>query len=110
MNLRAAEPSLVAVWYVLTLSAVGFVPLCVLVHRVLADRAAPPLLWVATTFGVIAGVSQTLGFLRWPFLVPYLAQAYLAPGPATPSAPPRRPSSRPSTATRAWPSASTWAI
>ncbi|HEX2519288.1 MAG TPA: DUF4386 domain-containing protein [Castellaniella sp.] len=31
-------------------------------------------------FGLIAGVSQTLGFLRWPFLVPHLAQSYFAPG------------------------------
>jgi hypothetical protein len=36
------------------------------------------LLWVATAFGLIAGLSQTLGFLRWPFLVPHLAQSYLA--------------------------------
>jgi hypothetical protein len=56
------------------------VPLTVLVHRVLADRTAPVLLWIATVFGVIAGLSQTLGFLRWPFLVPHLAQSYLAPG------------------------------
>jgi hypothetical protein len=33
-----------------------------------------------TAFGVIAGLSQALGFLRWPFLVPHLAQSYLAPG------------------------------
>jgi hypothetical protein len=51
----------------------------VLVHRVLAERTAPSLLWLATTFGVIAGVAQTLGFLRWPFLVPHLAQTYLDP-------------------------------
>jgi hypothetical protein len=38
------------------------------------------LLWVATAFGVTAGLAQALGFLRWPFLVPHLAQAYLAPG------------------------------
>jgi hypothetical protein len=31
-------------------------------------------------FGVVAGLAQTLGFLRWPFLVPHLAQAYLASG------------------------------
>src|SRR4029079_16320368 len=37
-------------------------------------------LWLATIFGVVAGLAQTLGFLRWPFLVPHLAQAYLAPG------------------------------
>ena len=38
------------------------------------------MLGVATAFGFVAGLVQTLGFLRWPFLVPYLAQAYLAPG------------------------------
>jgi hypothetical protein len=76
----AGGPPLVAVWYALTLTAVAFVPLALLVHRVLAGREAPVLLWVATAFGLIAGLSQTLGFLRWPFLVPHLAQAYLAPG------------------------------
>src|SRR6185295_11967426 len=33
-----------------------------------------------TVFGIIAGLVQTFGFLRWPLLVPHLAQAYLAPG------------------------------
>ena len=90
----AGGSPLVAVWYVLTLTAVAFIPLTLLVHRVLAERPrpasvgdsqpmrgdAPVLLWVATTFGLIAGVAQTLGFLRWPFLVPHLAQSYLAAG------------------------------
>ena len=76
----AGGSPLVAVWYVLTLTAVAFIPLTLLVHRVLAERDAPVLLWVATAFGVIAGLAQTLGFLRWPFLVPHLAQSYLAPG------------------------------
>jgi hypothetical protein len=76
----AGGAPLVAVWYALTVTAVGFVPLTLLVHRVLAGRGAPALLWVATAFGVIAGLAQTLGFLRWPFLVPHLAQAYLDPG------------------------------
>jgi Domain of unknown function (DUF4386) len=76
----AGGTPLIAVWYVLTLTAVAFVPLTLLVHRVLAERDAPVLLWVATAFGVIAGLAQTLGFLRWPFLVPHLAQSYLAAG------------------------------
>ncbi|MDQ3810487.1 MAG: DUF4386 domain-containing protein [Chloroflexota bacterium] len=71
---------LVAVWYALTLTAVAFIPLALLVHRVLAERDTPMLLWLGTAFGLIAGLSQALGFLRWPFLVPHLAQAYLAPG------------------------------
>jgi hypothetical protein len=76
----AGGTPLLAAWYALTLTAVAFVPLTLLVHRVLAERAAPLLLGTATAFGLIAGVAQTLGFLRWPFLVPHLAQAYLAPG------------------------------
>ena len=76
----ASGTPLIAVWYALTLTAVAFIPLTLLMHRVLAERAAPVLLGVATAFGLIAGFSQTLGFLRWPFLVPQLAQAYLAPG------------------------------
>jgi hypothetical protein len=76
----AGGAPLVAVWYVLTLTAVAFLPLSLLVHRVLSERESPVLLWVATAFGLIAGLSQTLGFLRWPFLVPHLTQSYLAPG------------------------------
>jgi hypothetical protein len=70
---------LIAVWYALTLTAVLFIPVVVLLHRLLAAQADSATLWVATVFGVVAGLAQTLGFLRWPFLVPHLAQAYLAP-------------------------------
>jgi len=77
---QAGGTRLIAVWYVLTLTAVLFIPLVVLVHRVLAAQEASVTLWIATVFGVVAGLAQTLGFLRWPFLVPHLASAYLAPG------------------------------
>ena len=76
----AGGTPLIAVWYVLALTALAFVPVTLLVRRGLAERNTPLLLWVATAFGLIAGLSQTLGFLRWPFLVPHLAQSYLAPG------------------------------
>src|SRR5918911_4531125 len=77
---QAGGAGLIAVWYVLTLTAVLFIPVVLLLHRVLAAPEAPTTLWVATVFGIVAGLAQTLGFLRWPFLVPHLAQAYLAPG------------------------------
>ena len=76
----AGGSGLIAVWYALTLSAVLFIPVVVLFHQMLAERAASTVLRVATVFGIVAGLAQTLGFLRWPFLVPHLAQAYLAPG------------------------------
>jgi hypothetical protein len=77
---QAGGTKLIAAWYALTLTAVLFIPVVVLVHRVLAEQEASVTLWVATAFGVVAGLAQTLGFLRWPFLVPHLAEAYLAPG------------------------------
>lgn len=76
---EAGGPGLVATWYGFMLTAVLFVPLAVLVHRVLAEEGAPFYLGVATAFGVVAGVVQFLGLVRWPLLVPYLADVYLDP-------------------------------
>jgi hypothetical protein len=70
--------SLVAIWYGFMLTAVLFVPLAILVHKVLA-RQDTPYMAVATAFGVVGGVVQFLGLVRWPFLVPYLADVYLDP-------------------------------
>ena len=69
---------LVAIWYGFMLTAVLFVPLAVLVHKVLAPQGTPYMA-VATAFGVVGGVVQFLGLVRWPFLVPYLADVYLDP-------------------------------
>jgi uncharacterized protein DUF4386 len=74
----AAGGELVAIWYGFMLTAVLFVPLAVIVHKVLA-REDTPYMAVATAFGVVAGVVQFLGLVRWPFLVPYLADTYLDP-------------------------------
>lgn len=81
---QAGGSGLVAVWYALSLTAVLFIPVVVLLHRLLAAHEPSAALWVATTFGVVAGLAQTLGFLRWPFLVPHLAQAYLDPSASEP--------------------------
>jgi hypothetical protein len=69
---------LIATWYVLALSALLLVPAAILLHRSLASDRTP---WmpVATAFGVLAGVVQTLGLIRWVFLVPYLSDLYLNP-------------------------------
>jgi hypothetical protein len=79
----AGGAGLVATWYGFMLTAVLFVPLVVLVHRVLAgdgrEAGEPFYLGLATAFGVVAGVMQFLGLARWPFLVPYLADSYTDP-------------------------------
>jgi hypothetical protein len=74
----AGGSELVMIWYGFMLTAVLFVPLAVMVHKVLA-REDTPYMAVATTFGVVAGVVQFLGLVRWPFLVPFLAATYLDP-------------------------------
>jgi Domain of unknown function (DUF4386) len=74
----AGGSGLIAIWYGFMLTAVLFVPLAVLVHKVLA-REDTPYMAVATAFGVVAGVVQFLGLVRWPFLVPYLADVYVDP-------------------------------
>src|SRR5688500_3840600 len=74
----AGGSNLVAIWYGFMLTAVLFVPLAVLVHKILA-RQDTPYMAVATAFGVVAGEVQFLGLVRWQFLVPYLADAYLSP-------------------------------
>src|SRR5918911_2363570 len=79
----AGGTGLVATWYCFMLTAVLFVPLVVLVHRVLAgdgrEAGEPFYLGLATTFGIVASVMQFLGLVRWPFLVPYLADSYTDP-------------------------------
>ena len=74
----AGGSELVAIWYGFMLTAVLFVPLTVMVHKVLT-REDTPYMGVATAFGIVAGVVQFLGLVRWPFLVPYLADTYLDP-------------------------------
>ena len=69
---------LVGLWYAFTLTALLFIPLGVLLPRLLAPDN-PAYFGVAATLGVLAGLVQTLGLLRWPFLVPYLARTYVQP-------------------------------
>lgn len=72
---HAGGVGLIAIWYGITLSALLFIPLTVMLYQLLAENSGP-VLKIATVFGIVAGVVQVLGFVRWPFLVPYLAATY----------------------------------
>jgi hypothetical protein len=74
----AGGGGLVANWYLMVVSAGLFIPIAVLLHPYLA-RDEAPFMPVATVLGVVAGLVQVLGFVRWPFMVPGLAAAYLDP-------------------------------
>ena len=74
----AGGSGLIANWYLMVVSAILFIPISVMLHPYLA-RDDSQYMTVATTLGVVAGVVQMLGFIRWPFLVPTLASNYLDP-------------------------------
>jgi hypothetical protein len=65
-------------WYAFTLSALLFTSVPVLLQQVFGPEA-PWFLLVGTVIGVLAGVVQFLGLIRWPFLVPTLAEIYNDP-------------------------------
>ena len=60
-------------WWIFALTAAALAPLAVLVAQALND-ANGTLLIVGATVGVLAGLVQLLGLIRWPFLVPYIAR------------------------------------
>ena len=75
---NAGGKRLIALLYSFALAGVLFTPIAILVHQVLA-RDDMPYMAVATTIGVLAGLVQVLGLIRWTFVVPYLAKAYFEP-------------------------------
>ena len=75
---RQGGGSLRRMWYAFTFSAVLFTPVPVLVQQLFQPNV-PWYLPVGTTLGVLAGAVQFLGLIRWPFLVPTLAEMYTRP-------------------------------
>jgi hypothetical protein len=69
---------LLLTWYSFSLTALLFIPMAVFVNQVLTEDSMPYMA-IATTVGVLAGLVQFLGLIRWTFLVPYLAKTYFEP-------------------------------
>jgi hypothetical protein len=70
----AGGPTLLANWYVFMLAALAFIPVGVLSGLWLWPRH-PTAAAFATTFGILAGLVQGLGLMRWVILVPSLASS-----------------------------------
>jgi Domain of unknown function (DUF4386) len=73
---RAGGSSLILLWWTFMLSGLLLIAGAVLLGQVLGLGWIVP---VATTIGVLAGVVQMLGLLRWVYVVPALARAYTDP-------------------------------
>jgi Domain of unknown function (DUF4386) len=75
---QAGGISLILTWFIFGLSALLFTPVSMLLHKVLV-RDDTPHLAVATTMGAASGVLQSIGLMRWVFVVPILSNLYLSP-------------------------------
>lgn len=77
----SADAATRGLWYLMLVSSAAFVPLAVLLGRALDTRSGgtSALGAVTTVVGVLAGVVQAVGFARWTFAVPYLADTYTDP-------------------------------
>jgi len=68
---HAGGSSLIVVWWMFMLSGLLLIPAGVLLGQALGFTGIVPL---AITVGVLAGLVQMLGLLRWVYLVPSLAR------------------------------------
>jgi len=73
---RAGGSSLILLWWAFMLSGLLLIAGAVLLGQVLGFGGIVP---VAVTFGVLAGLVQMLGLLRWVYVVPGLARVYTDP-------------------------------
>jgi Domain of unknown function (DUF4386) len=73
---RAGGPGLILLWWTFMSSGLLLIAGAVLLGQVLGFGWIVP---VATTIGVLAGLVQMLGLLRWVYVVPALARAYTDP-------------------------------
>ena len=83
----AGGPGLLLRWEALLLSALGMLPVAVLLA--VALDASPELTLLSVIVGSAAALVQALGLVRWPFAVPELARRYVA-APEGPDGEPAR--------------------
>jgi len=68
----AGGSRLLLLWWGFALTALLFIPVATLGSQLVAD---PTLAILGLVVGVLAGLVQALGLIRWVFLVPHLARA-----------------------------------
>jgi len=73
----AGGTRLLVLWWAFALTALLMVPLVVFVASLFADG---PVRTLALATGLLSALVQTLGLMRWPFVVPLLARRYVDSG------------------------------
>lgn len=74
----AGGSRLIGLWYAFMLTGLLFIPIALLVQNVFAAQR-PFLAGISGIIGVLAGLVQAFGLIRWTFLVPVLARRYNDP-------------------------------
>src|SRR5689334_2702861 len=70
----AGGSRLIALWYGFAVSALLAIPMALLFQQVFPDQ--PALAGASAIIGVLSGLVQGMGLLRWSLLVPTLATQY----------------------------------
>ena len=65
-------------WYLMMVAALAFIPAVIALARHFW-KSQPTVAAFSAGFGILAGLVQALGLMRWVMLVPALAASYVAP-------------------------------
>ncbi|MGB3615230.1 MAG: DUF4386 domain-containing protein [Elainellaceae cyanobacterium] len=79
---QAGGTGLILTWFGFGLTALLLIPTSLLLQSVMqlpANRSQSPVLVGATLMGVLSGLLQAVGLMRWVFVVPVLARLYTDP-------------------------------
>lgn len=68
---------LVRLWYAFAITSLLAIPMAILMQQIFAPDQ-PALASASVIIGVLSGLVQAMGLLRWPLLVPILASQYNA--------------------------------
>ena len=71
----AGGTRLIALWYAFAMTAVLAIPMALLFQQIFVQQQ-PALASASAIIGVLSGLVQAMGLLRWPLLVPILAAQY----------------------------------
>ncbi|MCF4968446.1 DUF4386 domain-containing protein [Nostoc sp. CMAA1605] len=75
---QAGGAGLILTWFIFGLAALLFIPASTLLHQIIAQEDTP-YLKTATFMGALSGILQSIGLMRWVFVVPILANLYNNP-------------------------------
>ena len=66
------QPAVQALYWMLAMTGFTQIAMTVFLHRSFRERSSTVLSF-ALVFGILTGILQTMGFIRWAVLIPYLA-------------------------------------